>query len=70
MGGRVAVKKTKLAKVPVEFWAQSKELSKKFGNAQGSAIEGMRIMSKIMSGELKPKTIKKKGRGKTKYIIK
>tara|TARA_R100000808_G_scaffold3929_1_gene13365 strand:+ start:5388 stop:5600 length:213 start_codon:yes stop_codon:yes gene_type:complete len=70
MGERVAVKKNKIAKVPVTFWEQSKELSQKFGNVQGSAIEGMRIMSKIMSGELKPNKIKKKGRGKTKYIIK
>ena len=66
----MAVKKNKNAKVPVNFWEQSKERSKKFGNAQGSAIEGMRIISKVLGGDMEGKKEKKKGRGKTTYIIK
>ena len=62
--------RVKQAKVPIKFWKQSKELSKKMGQANGSAVDGMRIMSKLLSGELTATQIKKKGRGKKEIIIK
>ena len=67
---RCSVKKNKIAKVPVNFWEQGKEISKQFGNVQGSAIEGMRILSKVLGGDMEGKKEKKKGRGKTTYTIK
>jgi len=64
----MAVKKTKLAKVPRDVWNEAVKTSVRFGHS--TAVDGFKILKMLRYDECEIKKMKKKGKGKyNEYLL-